>query len=176
MNGIWATKEPASEGLFLEYEQGLRSGHDEQNGAMVTSRKKGRKPPFEVLFTVWIMMAAIAVFDILGVLAILEVAKEPKPAWVPWLFGFILLLLSVIAASFVHTLKDGDRTTRYYLSFTVPLWGLGFSWPPSWSWLLFLVPIAMVGPLWLPRARRFFDEAPDESSFDTAGPPAPGTP
>jgi glucan phosphoethanolaminetransferase (alkaline phosphatase superfamily) len=75
----------------------------------VTSRKKGRKPPFEVLFAVWVMMAAIAVFDILGVLAILEVAKEPKPAWVPWLFGFILLLLSVIAASFVQTLKDGDR-------------------------------------------------------------------
>jgi hypothetical protein len=158
----------------LGYDQGLRSGHDKQNGATVTSRKKGRKPPFEVLFAVWVMMAAIAVFDILGVLAILEVAKEPKPAWVPWLFGFILLLLSVIAASFVQTLKDGDRTMRYYLSVTVPLWGFGFSWPPSWSWLLFLVPIAIVGPLWLPRARRFFDEAPDESSFDAAGPRAPG--
>lgn len=73
------------------------------------------------------MMASIAVFDILGVLPILEVAKEPKPAWVPWLFGFILLLLSVIAASFVQTLKDGDRTMRYYLSYTALLWGFGFS-------------------------------------------------
>lgn len=140
----------------------------------MSPRKKVRKPPFEVLFAVWVMMAAIAVFDILGVLAILEVAKEPKPAWVPWLFGFILLLLSVIAASFVQALKDGDRTMRYYLSLTVPLWGLGFIWPPSWSWLLFLVPIAIVGPLWLPRAQRFFDEAPDESFFDTGGPRAPG--
>jgi hypothetical protein len=120
------------------------------------------------------MMAAIAVFDIVGVLAILELAKEPKPAWVPWLFGFILLLLSVIAASFVQSLKDGDQTMRYYLSLTVPLWGFVFSWPPSWSWLLFLVPIAIVGSLWLPRARRFFDEAPDDSTSEIAGPPAPG--
>lgn len=129
----------------MRYGQGLRSGHDKQNGAIVRSRKEGRKPPFEVLFAVWLTMAAIAVFDILGVLATLEVAKEPKQAWVPWLFGFILLLLSVIAASFVQTLKDGDRTMRYYLSFTVPLWGLGFSWGrrlgagcSSWSRLLLL--------------------------------------
>ncbi|MDQ0822305.1 hypothetical protein QFZ69_004617 [Arthrobacter sp. V1I7] len=78
----------------------------------MSSGEKGRKPPFEVLFAVWVMMAAIAAFGVLGVLAIVEVAKEPKPAWVPWLFGFILILLSVIAASFVQTLKDGDRTMR----------------------------------------------------------------
>ncbi|MFY9636325.1 MAG: hypothetical protein WAL27_16535 [Cellulosimicrobium cellulans] len=141
----------------------------------MSSRKKGRKPPIEVLFAVWAMMAAIAVFDILGVLAILEVAKEPKSAWVPWLFGFILLLLSVIAASFVQTLKDGDRNMRYYLSLTVPLWGFIFSWPPSWTWLLFLVPIAIVSSLWLPRARRFFDEAPDDPSIDIAEPHGPGS-
>lgn len=140
----------------------------------MSSRKKGRKPPLEVLFAVWAMMAAIAVFDILGVLAILEVAKEPKPAWVPWLFGFILLLLSVIAVSFVLTLRDGNQTMRYYLSFTVPLWGFFvFSWPPAWSWLLFLVPIAIVGSLWLPRARRFFDDARDNPSIDIAEPRGP---
>ncbi|WP_427136519.1 hypothetical protein [Pseudarthrobacter sp. S9] len=127
-----------------------------------------------MLFAVWALMAAIAVMDILGVLAILEMATEPKPAWVPWLFGFILLLLSVIGASFVQTLTDGDRNIRYYLSYTVVLCGFGFSWPPSWKWLIFLVPIVLIGPLWLPRARRFFDDAPDDSSSDTAGPRARG--
>jgi hypothetical protein len=130
----------------------------------------GRKPPFEVLFCVWALLAAIVGFDILGVLAILEMLKEPKPAWVPGLFGFILLLLSVIGASFVPTLNDGDRNMRYYVSYSVLLCGFGFSWPPSWRWLLFLVPVVLIAPLWLPRARRFFDEAEDDSPTESAGP------
>jgi hypothetical protein len=88
---------------------------------------KGKKPPFEVLFAVWALLAAIVGIDFLGVLAILEMVKEPQPAWVPWVSGFILLLLSVIGASFVQTLKDGDRNMRYYLSYTVLLCGFGFS-------------------------------------------------
>lgn len=140
----------------------------------VSPRKEVRKPPFEVLFAVWALMAAIAVVDILGAIAIFEMATEPKPAWVPWLFGFILLLISVIGASFVQALKDGDRNMRYYLSYTVVLCGFGFSWPPSWTWLFFLVPIVLIGPLWLPRARRFFDDGPDDSASETAGPPATG--
>ncbi|WP_458778619.1 hypothetical protein [Arthrobacter sp. D3-16] len=123
-----------------------------------------------MLFAVWAMMAAILVVDILALLAILQIPTEPKQAWVPWLIGFILLLLSVIGASFVQTLKDGDRNMRYYLSYTILLCGFGFSWPPSWKWLIFLVPLVIIGPLWLPRARRFFDEAPDDSATDSAGP------
>lgn len=140
----------------------------------MSARNEGRKPPFEVVFAVCALIAAIAVMDILGVWAIFEIATEPKPAWVPWLFGFVLLLLSVIGASFVQSLKDGDRNMRYYLSFTVLVCGFGFSWPPSWKWLFFLVPVVLIGPLWLPRARRFFDAAPDESSPDIAGPREPG--
>lgn len=140
----------------------------------VNPRKEVKKPPFEVLFAVWALMAAIAAMDVLGAVAIFEMTTEPKPAWVPWLFGFILLLLSVIGASFAQTLKDGDRNMRNYLSYTVVLCGFGFSWPPSWTWLIFLVPIVLIGPLWLPRARRFFDDSPDDPSPDTAGPPAPG--
>ncbi|TQJ41551.1 hypothetical protein FBY33_3666 [Arthrobacter sp. SLBN-112] len=131
---------------------------------------KGKKPPFEVLFAVWALLAAIVGIDFLGVLAILEMVKEPQPAWVPWVSGFILLLLSVIGASFVQTLKDGDRNMRYYLSYTVLLCGFGFSWPPSWRWLLFLIPVVLVGPLWLPRARRFFDEAEDDSPTESVSP------
>lgn len=141
---------------------------------MVSPRKEAPKPPFEVLFAVWALMAAIAVMDILGALAIFEMATESKPAWVPWLFGFILLLISVIGASLVQALKDGDQNMRYYLSYTVVLCGFGFSWPPSWRWLIFLVSIVLIGPLWLPRARRFLDDAPDGPSSDTAGPRAPG--
>ncbi|MGY2745944.1 hypothetical protein ACVWZ8_003061 [Arthrobacter sp. UYCu723] len=44
-----------------------------------------------------------------------------QPAWVPWLFGFILLLFSLIGASFVLTLEDGDRNIRYYLSLDPPM-------------------------------------------------------
>jgi hypothetical protein len=64
-----------------------------------------------------------------------------------------LLLLSVIGASFVQALKEGDRNMRNYLSYTVLLCGYGFSWPPSWKWLIFLVPLFLIGPLWLRRAR-----------------------
>ncbi|MET3920997.1 hypothetical protein [Arthrobacter sp. UYEF20] len=146
----------------------------------MSARKDGRKPPFEVLFAVWSLMVAIAALDILGAFAIFQMetgqtAEEPKPAWVPWLFGFILLLFSLIGASFVLTLKDGDRNIRYFLSYTVLLYGVGFSWPPSWKWLIFLVPIVLIGPLWLPRARRFFDDATDDAASDPAGPRAPGS-
>lgn len=165
---------PLSDGLFCDVTMVYALVMARRNGSPVSARDEGRKPPFEVIFAVWALMAAIAVMDILGVLAILEMTREPKPAWFPWLFGFILLLLSVIGASFIQTLKDGDRNMRYYLSYTVLLCGFGFSWPPSWKWLLFLVPLVLIGPLWLPRARRFFDNAPAGSSSDNAGPSARG--
>lgn len=138
----------------------------------MTVRREVRKPPFEVLFVVWASMASIVIVDILGVLALIEISKEQGPPWFPWLFGFILLLLSVIGASFVLTLKDGDRNMRFYLSYSILLGGLGYSWPPSWKWLLFLIPVVLVGPLWLPRARRFFDETPDDSAAEPGGPPS----
>ncbi|MFJ6281397.1 hypothetical protein [Arthrobacter subterraneus] len=136
----------------------------------MTAQKEVRKPPFEVIFVVWACMAAIALVDVLGVLAIIQMVREQGPIWFPWLSGFILLLLSVIGASFVITLKDGDQKMRYYVSYSVLFFGVGFSWPPSWKWLLFLVPVVLIGPLWLPRARRFFDEQ------DDAAPDAGGTP
>ena len=137
-------------------------------------RADARKPPFEVLFTVWALMGSIAVMDILGVVTVVHTVTAPVPAWAPWLLGFILLLLSVIGASFVQALKEGDRNMRNYLSYTVLLCGFGFSWPPSWKWLIFLVPVLLVGPLWLPRARRFFDDVPGDSTSDSAGPQASG--
>jgi hypothetical protein len=140
---------------------------------VMRSRSKGRKPPIEVVFSVWAFMVALAVIDVLGVWAVFQMVSGPP--WVPWLFGFVLLLLSVICASLVQALKHGDRNMRYYLSFAVVVCGFGFSWPPSWRWLLFLVPIALIGPLWLPRARRFFDDARDESSSNAGGPRGQGT-
>lgn len=139
----------------------------------MSSRSKGGKPPFEVVFSVWAFVVAIAVIDILGVWAVFHMASGPS--WVPWLFGFVLLLLSVIGASYVQALKHGDRNMRYYLTFSVVVCGFGFSWPPSWRWLLFLVPLALIGPLWLPRARRFFDDARNESSSNAGGPHGEGT-
>jgi hypothetical protein len=141
----------------------------------VNGGREGRKPPFEVHFAVWAWMAAIAATNIVGAFAIFQMAtgqtsEEPKPTWVPWLFGFILLLLSLIAVGFVLTLKDGDRKIRNYLTYSVVLCGLGFSWPPSWSWLIFLVPFVLVGPLWLPRARRFFEDTEDQFPSDPSGP------
>lgn len=138
-------------------------------------QEQGRKPPFEIVFVFWAFIAAIVIVDILCFFVLLEMAAEPGPAWMPWLFGFILLLLSVIAASFAQTLKDGDQKMRYYMSYSVLTCGLGFSWPPSWKWLIFLVPVILIGPLWLPRARRFFNEADEDSTTDAAGsgPPEP---
>jgi hypothetical protein len=94
-------------------------------------RKEERKPPSEVLFAIWALMASIVGMDILGVVAIFHMATAPVPAWAPWLLGFILLLLSVIGASFVQALREGDRNMRNYLSYTVLLCGFGFSWPLS---------------------------------------------
>lgn len=125
---------------------------------------KGNKAPFEVHFAVWALAVTIIGIDVLGVLVVLEMVREQGPAWVPWVSGFILLLLSVIGISYVQTLRDGDRDMRNYVSYSVLICGLGFSWPPSWRWLLFLVPIILIVPLWLPRSRRFFDEAPSDSS------------
>jgi hypothetical protein len=138
-------------------------------------RREGRKPPFEVKFAVWAWMVAIAALDVLGALLIFNMATgqtgdEPEPLWVPLLFGWILLLLSLVAVSFVLTLRDGDNNIRDYLSYSAVLCFVGFSWPPSWSWLILLVPVVLVGPLWLPRARRFFDDSEDESSADRSGP------
>ncbi|KRE82717.1 hypothetical protein ASG86_10405 [Arthrobacter sp. Soil764] len=135
----------------------------------MSAGSKGSKPPFEVYFAVWALMLAVAGVDVLGVLAILAMVREQGPAWVPWFAGFILLLLSVIAVSYIQTLKDGDRGMRDYVSYSVLICGFGFSWPPSWRWLLFLVPVILIVPLWLPRSRRFFDEAEgNSSSTDTA--------
>jgi hypothetical protein len=121
-------------------------GMARRNEGPASAGEKGRKPPFEVLFAVWALLAAIVGFDILGVLAILEMLREPEPTWVIWLSGFILLLLSVIGVSFVQSLRDGDQNMRYYVSYSVLLCGFGFSWPPSWRWLLFLVPVILIVP------------------------------
>ncbi|WP_442545002.1 hypothetical protein ACSBOX_04550 [Arthrobacter sp. KN11-1C] len=64
-----------------------------------------------MVYSVWAFMAAIAAIDVLGVWAVFHVASGPS--WVLWLFGFVLLLLSVIGASFVQALKHGDRNMRY---------------------------------------------------------------
>ncbi|GAB3555742.1 hypothetical protein GCM10027404_33050 [Arthrobacter tumbae] len=109
----------------------------------------------------------------MGIFVLLDMAGESGPTWVPWLLGIILLLLSVFGASFAQTLKDGDQKMRYYMSYSVLTCGLGFSWPPSWKWLIFLVPVILIGPLWLPRARRFFDGANEDPSTDAAGPRPP---
>lgn len=138
-------------------------------------RGEGRQPPFEVRFALCAWIAAIAAFDLLGVLVIFnmatgQTAEEPEPLWLLLLFGWILLLLSLVAVSFVLTLRDGDSNIRDYLSYSAVLCFVGFSWPPSWRWLILLVPVVLVGPLWLPRARRFFDASEDESSTDHSGP------
>lgn len=140
-------------------------------------RGEGRKPPFEVQFAVCAWIAAIAAFDVLGALVIFNMAtgqtgEEPEPLWLPLLFGWIMLLLSLVAVSFVLTLRDGDNNIRDYLSYSAVLCFVGFSWPPSWRWLILLVPVVLVGPLWVPRARRFFDDAEDESSADRSDPGA----
>jgi ABC-type Fe3+-siderophore transport system permease subunit len=135
---------------------------------------KGNKAPFEVHFAVWALLVTIIGIDVLGVLVVVEMVREQGPAWVPWLSGFILLLLSVIGISYVQTLKDGDRDMRNYVSYSVLIWGFGFSWPPSWRWLLFLVPVILIVPLWLPRSRRFFDEATGGSSSPDALRKEPG--
>lgn len=135
---------------------------------------KGNKAPFEVHFAVWALLVTIIGIDVLGVLVVLEMVREQGPAWVPWVSGFILLLLSVIGISYVQTLKDGDRDMRNYVSYSVLICGLGFSWPPSWRWLLFLVPVILIVPLWLPRSRRFFDDATGDSSSPDASQMGPG--
>lgn len=130
--------------------------------------KKGQKAPFEVHFAVWALMVTILGVDALGVLVVVDMVREQGPVWVPWLAGFLLLLLSVIGISYVQTLKDGDGDMRNYVSYSVFIGGAGFTWPPSWRWLLFLVPVILIVPLWLPRSRRFFDEVSDDSESPDA--------
>jgi hypothetical protein len=134
----------------------------------LNARRKGGKPPFEVHFAVWALLTVIVGVDVLGVLVILEMVREQGPAWVPWLAGFILLLLSVIGTSYVQALKEGDRNMRNYVSYSLLVCPFGFSWPPSWTWLIFLVPLILIVPLWLPRSQRFFDDAADGSSSPDA--------
>lgn len=155
----------------LVYAQGMGG----RNERPLDAYAKGRKPPFEVHFAVWALLVTIVGIDVLGVVVVVGMVREQGPAWVPWLAGFLLLLLSVIGISYVQTLKDGDRAMRDYISYSVLLCGLGFTWPPSWRWLFFLVPVILIVPLLLPRSRRFFDEASvdtpsSESAGDTAAP------
>lgn len=134
----------------------------------VNASSKGNKAPFEVHFAVWALILTIVGIDVLGVLTVMEMVREQGPAWIPWVSALILLLLSVIGISYVQTLKDGDRDMRNYVSYSVLICGLGFSWPPSWRWFLFLVPVILIVPLWLPRSRRFFDEAAGDASSSDA--------
>jgi hypothetical protein len=129
-----------------------------------------------VVFAVGAWLVAIAAFAVLGVLAISVWAAQPEPGLAPWFVGFVVLLISLIGTGFVLTLKDGDRNMRNYLSYSIVLWGFNLSLPGSWKWLILLVPILLIGPLWLPRARRFFDEDPDGLPSPAGGTRAPDPP
>jgi len=134
-----------------------------------------RKPPMEVRFAVWAWLVTIAAVDVLAAFLILEAvmkqtALEGSTVWSAAAIAFIVLLFSVVVASMVMALKEGDRKMRNYLSCCAALGGFVFSWPPSWTWLLYFVPLALVVPLWLPRSRHFFDPLVDDSASDQ-GPP-----
>jgi hypothetical protein len=76
------------------------------------------KPPRAVLFAVWAWLLAMAAIDAL-LLAVLIWNPSNAPWWAGVVIGFVVLLLTLIGAGFALTLRDGDRTSRNFLSYSV---------------------------------------------------------
>jgi hypothetical protein len=121
------------------------------------------KPPGAVLFAVWAWLLAMVAIDVL-LLVVMILNPGNASWWAGVVIGFVVLLLTLIGAGFALTLRDGDRTSRNFLSYSVVFVPGLFGFPMPWTWLTPLILALLVGPLWLPASRAFFDQKPESAS------------